>query len=57
VDAATAAEALDLTKNGARFDLVITDAIMPHVNGHDFAAYLRQTQPQHEVSVYFWMPD
>jgi hypothetical protein len=25
VDAATAAEALDLTKNGARFDLVITD--------------------------------
>jgi two-component system cell cycle sensor histidine kinase/response regulator CckA len=43
--AAHAAEALDLIKTGPHFDLVITDIIMPKVNGHEFAACLRQTQP------------
>jgi PAS domain S-box-containing protein len=42
---ATPEEALDLGRTGARHDLVITDIVMPTMNGRELAERLRERQP------------
>jgi DNA-binding response OmpR family regulator len=46
-------QALDLLQNGAgsKFDLVITDHIMPGMNGSEFVRQLRRTHPELPVLV------
>lgn len=49
VEAASAEEALRLVNRGERFNLVVTDHLMPGMNGTDLARAIRSLQP--EVSV------
>jgi PAS domain S-box-containing protein len=45
VEAATAEAALDLIEHGQRFDLVVTDHLMPGMTGTDLARALRSSRP------------
>ncbi|MBX3538573.1 MAG: PAS domain-containing protein [Chelatococcus sp.] len=45
IEVNSAAEAIDLVKNGKHFDLVVTDYSMPKMNGGQLASALRQIEP------------
>jgi signal transduction histidine kinase/CheY-like chemotaxis protein len=49
VDVASAAEALDLVRAGARFDVAVLDMHMPDVNGAELATALRRLPGGHDV--------
>jgi CheY-like chemotaxis protein len=51
VEAASAEEALRIIETGARFDLVVTDHLMPGMSGTDFAGLLRGRLPDLPVLV------
>jgi CheY-like chemotaxis protein len=44
--AATAYEALEFIRQGGEATVVVTDVIMPHMNGYDFAIQVRQIRPE-----------
>lgn len=45
IEAGTAEEALGLLEAGERFDLIVTDHLMPGMTGTDLARALRSSQP------------
>jgi signal transduction histidine kinase/CheY-like chemotaxis protein len=45
VEAASGAEALKLVRDGAAFDIVVSDYLMPGMNGVDLIRHLRQLAP------------
>jgi CheY-like chemotaxis protein len=49
VEAASAEEALELYERGERFDIVVTDHLMPGMNGTQLADALSATQPHLRV--------
>ena len=51
LEASDGAEALEVLERGARVQLVLTDIVMPNMNGSDLAAHLSRSQP--EVRILF----
>ena len=45
IEAASAEEALRLVNTGARFDVVVTDHLMPGISGADLAREVRSVKP------------
>ncbi len=51
IEAASAEEALAIARDGARFDLVLTDHLMPGMTGTDLARALNKIHPEVPVLV------
>jgi two-component system cell cycle sensor histidine kinase/response regulator CckA len=50
-EAASAAEALALLRRGVRFDVVLSDVLMPGMSGLDLARQLRQEHPHLPIAL------
>ena len=48
-ESSNAIEALELISNGPRFDLVLTDIIMPHMSGKDLYDQIKRRVPPTKV--------
>ena len=46
LEAANGVEALQISGSGQAIHLVLTDVVMPHMNGRELAEHLQRTQPE-----------